>query len=66
MKWWPFHRARHPELDERITRAQEERAEVRAMRPETERLARRMDRHLAENHFAERITAALSARKRQA
>ncbi len=66
MKWWPFCKARHPELDERITRAQEERAEVRAMRPETERLADQMNRHLAENHFAERITAALTARKKEA
>lgn len=66
MKWWPFRKARHADLDERIAQAQAEWDEVKAMRPETERLAHRMNRRLEENHFAERITQALTAKGRQA
>ncbi|HKS46361.1 MAG TPA: hypothetical protein VJT49_14870 [Amycolatopsis sp.] len=64
MRWWPFRKTHQiPDLDERVRQAQAELAEVREMRAETDRLADQMDRHLQENHFAERFTRAWIARK---
>lgn len=61
---WPWHRqtpasntAELAELDRRVEQAQADLAEVRAMRPESERLGRRMNDLNRRNHLAERVVS---------
>jgi hypothetical protein len=54
------------ELDQRIHDAEQQKAEVEAMRPETRRLEKRLVKHERDNHFAERFEKALLARRRHA
>lgn len=58
IKWRRARKDRtRPELDRQLAEAEKERSEVAALRPESERLERRMTQHLKQNHFAERLLA---------
>lgn len=67
MTWW-WKRTQRPDRLERATEqlaeAQQQRDEIAAMRPETERLAKRNAEHLRDNHFAERFAAGVLATQR--
>lgn len=53
MKWWPWHR------DKRLERARRERTEIMSKSAHREDLARRAERHLANDSFGERFRTAL-------
>lgn len=64
---WPFSRKRcrsEEVLDSRIESAQAMREEAAQIRAESTELGHRIDRHLQENHFAERIADALAGSRR--
>lgn len=74
MNWWHklVRREAEPQGDrtdymtERIERARAERDESAAQLAEVRELTARNRRHLAANHFGERMTAAFEARRRHA
>jgi hypothetical protein len=50
--------------EQRIDRAEEQKREAASRRSEVDRLFNRLSRHLADNHFAERLYAQLDASRR--
>jgi hypothetical protein len=55
-----------PTPEERVRRARQERDDTAASRDEVDSLVDRLKKHLAENHFADRLYEQLRASRRHA